>query len=66
MLLQIVMCIATNEKFNQLLSVEEATFCCQSCGFRCNSGYPIRAWQYFEQKGVVKRGDYGSKEVIFD
>ncbi|XP_025204220.1 cathepsin B-like [Melanaphis sacchari] len=56
------LCIATNGEFNQLLSAEEITFCCISCGFGCRGGYPIKAWKRFRKYGLVTGGDYGSGE----
>ncbi|KAF0728528.1 cathepsin B-like, partial [Aphis craccivora] len=32
------LCVATNGKYNQLVSAEELTFCCHSCGFGCEGG----------------------------
>lgn len=56
------LCIATNGDFNALLSAEETTFCCHSCGNGCHGGIPIKAWERFVKKGIVTGGDYGSKE----
>ncbi|XP_050531268.1 cathepsin B-like isoform X1 [Daktulosphaira vitifoliae] len=56
------MCIATEGKFNHLLSAEELGFCCAECGNGCDGGYPIRAWEYFSTHGVVTGGDYDTKE----
>lgn len=57
------MCIATNGDFNQLLSAEEITFCCHSCGNGCKGGYPIKAWKHFKRHGLVTGGNYKSEEV---
>lgn len=57
------LCVATNADFNQLLSAEELTFCCHRCGYGCNGGYPIKAWEYFKKHGLVTGGDYKSGEV---
>ncbi|XP_050426774.1 cathepsin B-like [Adelges cooleyi] len=56
------LCIATDGKFNQLLSAEQLTFCCHLCGFGCYGGWPIIAWMYFKYHGIVTGGDYGSNE----
>nr|BAH72931.1 ACYPI000018 [Acyrthosiphon pisum] len=56
------LCVATNTDFNELLSAEEITFCCHSCGFGCNGGYPIKAWERFKKRGLVTGGDYQSGE----
>jgi len=57
------LCIATNGDFNQLLSAEEITFCCHSCGNGCKGGYPIKAWKHFKRHGLVTGGNYKSEEV---
>lgn len=57
------LCVATNGDFNQLLSAEELTFCCHKCGYGCNGGYPIKAWERFKKHGLVTGGDYKSGEV---
>ncbi|CAI6373030.1 unnamed protein product [Macrosiphum euphorbiae] len=56
------LCIATDGDFNQLLSAEEITFCCHTCGFGCNGGDPIKAWKYFSTHGLVTGGNYKSGE----
>ncbi|XP_050426768.1 cathepsin B-like [Adelges cooleyi] len=56
------LCIATDGKFNQLLSVDQLTFCCYYCGFQCLGGWPIQAWRYFKHHGIVTGGDYGTHE----
>ncbi|XP_050426772.1 cathepsin B-like [Adelges cooleyi] len=56
------LCIATDGKFNQLISAEKLTFCCYLCGFGCYGGYPIMAWRYFKYFGIVTGGDYDSNE----
>lgn len=58
------LCIATNADFNELLSAEEITFCCHTCGFGCHGGNPIKAWEYFSKHGLVTGGNYKSREVI--
>jgi len=57
------MCIATNGDFNELLSADELTFCCHSCGYGCFGGYPINAWKSFKEGGLVTGGVYNSSEV---
>lgn len=55
--------MATDGRFNRMLSAEELTFCCKNCGSGCQGGYPIEAWTYFRRYGVVTGGDYDSNEV---
>ncbi|XP_060846919.1 cathepsin B-like cysteine proteinase 3 [Rhopalosiphum padi] len=56
------LCVATNGDFNELISAEELTFCCHTCGFGCNGGNPIRAWLYFKRHGVVTGGNYNTTD----
>ncbi|XP_025407532.1 cathepsin B-like cysteine proteinase 4 [Sipha flava] len=56
------LCIATDGNFNELLSLEEITFCCHDCGLGCKGGAPIKAWEYFIKYGLVTGGDYQSGE----
>ncbi|XP_029341239.1 cathepsin B-16A isoform X3 [Acyrthosiphon pisum] len=56
------LCVATDGDFNELLSAEELTFCCHTCGNGCNGGYPIKAWKYFSSHGLVTGGNYKSGE----
>lgn len=59
------LCIATEGEFNQLVSADELTFCCKSCGYGCYGGYPIKAWRYFNIRGLVTGGKYNTKDVSF-
>ncbi|VVC26950.1 Cysteine peptidase, cysteine active site,Peptidase C1A, papain C-terminal,Cysteine peptidase [Cinara cedri] len=56
------LCIGTNGQFNKLISTEELTFCCYSCGIGCHGGNPILAWQYFKRRGVVTGGNYNTTD----
>jgi cathepsin B len=45
-------CIHMNESVS--LSENDLLACCGfECGYGCEGGYPIRAWQYFKRTGVV-------------
>lgn len=57
------LCIATDGEFNELISAEELTFCCHTCGFGCNGGNPLKAWKYFKRHGVVTGGNYNTTDV---
>jgi cathepsin B len=47
-------CIHSNGKFQTRISTEDILTCCgYSCGFGCNGGYPIAAFQFWERHGVV-------------
>ena len=34
--------------------------CCMNCGYGCNGGYPLMAWNYWVHSGIVSGGLYGS------
>ena len=38
------------------------TKCFYSCGFGCNGGFPGAAWSYWQRKGLVSGGQYGSHQ----
>jgi cathepsin B len=46
-------CIAQNQQANPRISMENILTCCGSCGYGCNGGYPIMAWLYWTETGVV-------------
>ncbi|XP_050530711.1 cathepsin B-like cysteine proteinase 3 [Daktulosphaira vitifoliae] len=56
------LCIATDGEFNEILSAENLAFCCWTCGFGCNGGFPLQAWRYFKWRGVVTGGSYNTTE----
>lgn len=63
------MCIATDGKFQTLLSVADTTACCDgsSCfSFGCNGGQVGTPWVWFKTTGVVSGGDYGDNELCYD
>ncbi|KAJ1358480.1 hypothetical protein KIN20_016911 [Parelaphostrongylus tenuis] len=45
------------------LSADDILSCCLDCGFGCFGGFPISAWQYFVESGVVTGGRYGTKDA---
>jgi len=57
------LCVATNGYFNELLSAEEISFCCHSCGNGCKGGTPIKAWKRFNRHGLVTEGNYKSEQA---
>jgi cathepsin B len=46
-------CIAQNQKQNPRIAMENILTCCSYCGYGCNGGYPIMAWEYWVSSGVV-------------
>nr|ACO14731.1 Cathepsin B precursor [Caligus clemensi] len=51
-------CIHTHKNVN--ISAENLLSCCYTCGFGCNGGFPGAAWRFWENKGLVSGGLYGS------
>lgn len=45
-------------KQNISISSGALTFCCSSCGFGCNGGYPASAWSYWVSYGLPEEGCY--------
>jgi len=53
-------CIHSKGETNVEVSSENLLSCCYSCGFGCNGGFPGAAWSYWQRKGLVSGGLYGS------
>ncbi|VDO79346.1 unnamed protein product [Haemonchus placei] len=57
-------CIATEAKIQVNISATDFITCCRpKCGYGCDGGLPIRAWEFFVYDGVVSGGEYLSKGV---
>jgi cathepsin B len=41
------------------ISSQELMTCCGYCGYGCDGGYPVMAWRYWVQKGLVTGFLYG-------
>nr|CDJ87125.1 Peptidase C1A domain containing protein [Haemonchus contortus] len=54
-------CIASKQKKQVHISSIDFVSCCDTCGFGCEGGWPIDAFEYFSYQGAVTGGDYGSK-----
>jgi len=39
------------------VSSQDLTSCCTNCGYGCNGGYPLAAWEYWQESGLVSGGD---------
>ncbi|KAJ1367913.1 hypothetical protein KIN20_028941 [Parelaphostrongylus tenuis] len=57
-------CIASHGNKTVELSADDILSCCYACGLGCYGGYPIYAWQYFVETGVVTGGLYGTKVFL--
>ncbi|XP_028252376.1 cathepsin Bb [Parambassis ranga] len=55
------LCIHTGGKISLEISAEDLLTCCDDCGMGCFGGFPSAAWEYWEKKGIVTGGLYGSK-----
>ncbi|XGW24148.1 hypothetical protein V3C99_005954 [Haemonchus contortus] len=54
-------CIATKGKKQIEISASDIMSCCTKCGNGCRGGWPIRAFEFFSNEGVVSGGNYASK-----
>ncbi|XP_053205105.1 uncharacterized protein LOC128389527 [Panonychus citri] len=52
------LCIKSNGTINVQLSAEEVISCCDYCGGGCRNGYPIMAFDYWTEYGIVTGGQY--------
>ncbi|WP_411022922.1 C1 family peptidase, partial [Salmonella sp. s51228] len=43
------------------ISAEDINDCCRTCGEGCNGGYPLAAWMFYKNDGVVTGGNCMSK-----
>ncbi|WKX88435.1 hypothetical protein Q1695_008234 [Nippostrongylus brasiliensis] len=57
------LCISTKGQKTVELSADELVSCCSYCGYGCDGGWPIYAWQYFAENGLVTGGNYGVKNA---
>ncbi|UYV64287.1 CTSB, partial [Cordylochernes scorpioides] len=51
-------CIASKGKIQVEVSAQDLTSCCKWCGDGCHGGYPINAWSYWKDSGLVSGGLY--------
>ncbi|XP_076439041.1 cathepsin B-like [Babylonia areolata] len=55
-------CIHSQGAKTAHISAEDLLSCCGECGDGCDGGYPGLAWNYWQDKGLVTGGQYGSDE----
>ncbi|VDO84408.1 unnamed protein product, partial [Haemonchus placei] len=55
-------CIASNGEMQMHISSIDFVSCCNSCGFGCDGGWPIAAFDFYTYEGAVTGGDYGAKD----
>nr|XP_023027280.1 cathepsin B-like [Leptinotarsa decemlineata] len=53
-------CIHSNGKKQIYVSDEDLISCCSDCGYGCQGGYTIEAWNYWRETGLVSGGPYNS------
>lgn len=56
------LCIHSEGKIKVNVSPENLLSCCYSCGFGCNGGFPDNAWRFWQKKGIVTGGKYGTDD----
>lgn len=59
-------CIHSNGALQTRVSPADLIECCgemEGCGDGCNGGYPLGAWQYWQESGLVSGGLYGDKKT---
>jgi len=55
-------CIDSNGAVQVYISDEDIMSCCSACGSGCEGGWPVSAFQYWQQTGVVTGGPYDSNQ----
>jgi len=59
-------CIVNNGTSNPTLSAEDLVSCCVLvCGMGCNGGFPLGAWFYWTQNGLVTGGAWNSNQGCY-
>jgi cathepsin B len=58
-------CIASKGESQDVISAQDVTSCCTSCGQGWNGGWPSAAMGYWEKTGVVTGGEYGDKDTCY-
>jgi len=53
-------CISSKGENQTIISANDLTACCHTCGAGCNGGYPSAAWAWWVSEGVVTGGLYNS------
>ncbi|XP_014244381.1 cathepsin B-like cysteine proteinase 3 [Cimex lectularius] len=53
-------CIFSKGNFSKPFSSYHLLTCCEKCGDGCNGGLDYKAWEFFEENGIVTGGDYHS------
>jgi cathepsin B len=51
-------CIASGGSIKVSLSADDLLSCCTACGFGCDGGDPLAAWQYWKSDGIVTGSNF--------
>jgi len=51
-------CIASGGKTQVSISADDLLSCCSACGFGCDGGEPLAAWQFWVSDGLVTGSNY--------
>lgn len=57
------LCISTEAKEKRTISAQDLLECCPDCGFQCNGGSVLSAYNYWLNTGIVSGGGYMSPGV---
>uniref|UniRef100_A0A224Y8I4 Cathepsin B n=1 Tax=Rhipicephalus zambeziensis TaxID=60191 RepID=A0A224Y8I4_9ACAR len=55
-------CIHTRGSVQVNISAQDLMTCCHECGHGCKGGWPILAWRFYKEKGIVTGGLYGTAD----
>jgi len=56
------LCIHSQGQVKVHVSPENLLSCCYACGFGCNGGFPDNAWRFWQRKGIVSGGKFGTDD----
>jgi len=56
-------CLHSKGKLQTRVSTTDLVACCSSCGYWCNGGYPLAAFEFWATEGLVTGWLYGDKQT---
>jgi cathepsin B len=57
------LCISTGGQDKRIISAQDLLECCPDCGFQCNGGSIVSAYNYWMNTGIVSGGSYMTSGV---
>ncbi|EYB90410.1 hypothetical protein Y032_0220g2503 [Ancylostoma ceylanicum] len=57
------LCVQSNGTIKVLISDADLLACCDPCGFGCQGGFALKAYDYMKHEGVCTGGRYKQKDV---